>query len=181
MKRFALLALLLMGCGGTPGPANPSDSATPVADSTAAAGSGNNGWFTQFGPDGSFSVQFPKAPETVGKSVAGMTLAYPLDKMASSLTLVQAPLPLKFTAQDLAAIPNKNFGKNTKIVKNEKFQLQGRDALRLEMEISGNRVFMVIISAKPWLFQLVAFQSSASQRDYAVEREQFFQSFQFTR
>ena len=174
-KLFAIvsLALPLMGCQG---PAAPTDSGTP-----AIAVQENQSWFTHFAPDGSFSLQFPKAPEKVGSNPMAIVLVSPLDKQGSNLSLIQMPLPPGMSAEKLSQEPEKFFGKGVKLVKVESLSMGPHKALKVQLEAGGNRVWVQLILARPWLYQLVALQAAGSAQDFAAERQQFFASFQFTR
>ena len=46
--------------------------------------------------------------------------------------------------------------------------------------MKGTRVWVHMILAKPYLYQLLALQSGTATEDHASEREQYFSSFQFT-
>jgi hypothetical protein len=174
MKRWCLALLLLSGCQAGPAP-------TATTSTPAARIAENQGWFTYFAPDGSYSVQFPKAPESVGNNPQARLLAHGLDHQGSNLSLIQMPLPDDLNAQTASKNPAKFFAqKDLKIVGSSQAEWSGHAGVKLEMESQGNRVWVHMIFAKPWLYQLVALQTSQSSQDYGPEREQFFASFQFT-
>lgn len=168
--------MLLAGC--QTGPAPTAATATPAAPPLVAE---DQSWFTYFAPDGSFSLQFPKAPEDRGSAQTQLKV-HGLDKSGSNLTLVQTPLPPSFSADNVTKDPAKFFAKpGLKIVKSESGDWNGHKGIKLEMEAGGNRIWVHMIFAKPWLYQLVALQSSQSSEDFGPQRNQFFGSFQFTR
>jgi len=138
------------------------------------------GWFTHFADDGSFSLSFPKAPEKVGQDPKSQMLACPLDKQGSNLSLIQMTLPDGLSAQSLSKEPQKFFGQAVELVSVKETKVEGREALSVEMLAGPNRVWVTMIFARPYLYQLVALQSPTSPQDYASERQSFFASFHFT-
>ena len=169
------LAMTLWGCQGT---AATSASPTPKPSTAVAE---DQSWFTYFAPDGSYSLQFPKAPQHVGNNPQASLLAHGLDKRGSNLSLIQMPLPADLSADKVLKDPQTFFAqKGLRIVKSETAEWAGHKGVKLEMESQGNRVWVHMIFAKPWLYQLVALQSSQSSEDFGPQRSQFFASFQFT-
>lgn len=178
--KFWMLALgiFLMGCQGSPG------GSSPVATESPAPGAApvveDQSWFTYFAPDGSFSLQFPKAPEESGGPQQKM-LVHGLDKKGSNLSLILMPIPANFKEESVVSNPGAFFAnQNLKLVKSQKASWSGHEGLQLELESQGNRLWIHMIFARPWLYQLVALQSAQSEQDHAAERNQFFGSFQFT-
>ncbi len=170
------LALTLIGCQSAP----PPGATTPSP--TAVAAQADQGWFTYFAPDGKYSLQFPKAPETVAATPVILMLAYPLDKKGSNLSFVSSKIENKeFTLKQLVDKTRGQFGKDIKVVKSEEASWAEYKGVKVEMEMKGNRAWIHLIVAKPYLYQLLALQSSASTGDFPREREQFFSSFQFTK
>ena len=170
------LAMTLIGCQSAP----PGTSLTPTP--TAVVAQADQGWFTYFAPDGKYSVQFPKAPETVAATPVILMLAYPLDKKGSNLSFVSSKVENKeLTLKQLVNSTKTKFGKDIKVVKSEESSWGEYKGVKVEMEMKGNRVWVHMILAKPYLYQLLALQSSASVQDFPREREQYFSSFQFTK
>lgn len=169
------LGMSLWGCQGTAAtPASPTAAPAPAAVE-------DQSWFTYFAPDGSYSVQFPKAPESVGNNPQARLLAHGLDKKGSNLSLIQMTLPPEMSAETVIKDPQKFFAqKGLKIVHTENSEWAGHKGIKLEMESQGNRIWVHMIFARPWLYQLVALQSSQSTEDFGPQRSQFFASFQFT-
>ncbi len=121
-------------------------------------------------------------PDEADSVVDARLKVHGLDKSGSNLTLVQTPLPPSFGADNVTKDPEKFFAKpGLKIVKSESGDWNGHKGIKLEMEAGGNRIWVHMIFAKPWLYQLVALQSSQSSEDFGPQRNQFFGSFQFTR
>lgn len=171
-----VLALTLFGCQGAP----PPGAATPTP--TAAVAPTDQGWFTYFAPDGKYSLQFPKAPETKAATPVILMLVYPLDKMGSSLSFVSSKVENKeFTLKQLLESTKSKFGKDIKVVTSEEASWGEFKGVKLEMEMKGNRVWVHMIHAKPYLYQLLALQAKTSTQDYPRERAQYFSSFQFTK
>ncbi len=170
------LALTLIGCQAAP--PNAPLSPTP----TAVVAQADQGWFTYFAPDGKYSLQFPKAPETVAATPIILMLAHPLDKKGSNLSFVSSKVENKdLTLKQLVDSTKTKFGKEIKVIKSEEAAWGEYKGVKLEMEMKGNRVWVHMILAKPYLYQLLALQSKASTEDFPREREQFFSSFQFTK
>lgn len=171
------MAIFLMGCQSRPeGPVAGAATSTPGAAPVVE----DQSWFTYFAPDGSFSVQFPKAPEESAGPQQKM-LIHGLDKKGSNLSLILMPLPPNFKEESVVSNPAGFFAnQNLKLIKSEKADWSGHKGLRLELESKGNRLWIQMIFAQPWLYQLVALQSAQSEQDYSPERKQFFGSFQFT-
>ena len=170
MRRLLLGCFFLAGCTSPP-PVSQSTStpAPPPLASTA--------WYTHFARDGSFSLQFPKAPEKMGETPQSLVLTYPLDKKGSNLSFIQMPLPEDFSPQD----PAKLMGRpDLKVVSSRETKVAGRRAFEMELVAGDSRCWVTMVFARPWLYQLVALQSSQSPQDYAADRAQFFASFQFT-
>lgn len=177
--KVLLAASLLAGCANSPGPKE----ATPVAASTAVeAGIAEQraDWYTFFAPDGTFSVQFPKAPEQVGNKNGNLMVGYPLDKKGSNLSLVQTQVASDFSLAQLRKDPSKLFGKGVQVAKMTPGKVQGRDSADLEVTTGPNRLFIRMVLDAPNLYQLIAFQSATSSEDYSAQRQQFWSSFQFT-
>lgn len=173
---LTVLALTLLGCQSTP----PATTATPTP--TAAMAQVDQGWFTYFAPDGKYSLQFPKAPETKAATPVILMLVYPLDKLGSSLSFVSSKVENKeFTLKQLTDSTRSRFGKDIKVVHSEEASWGEYKGIKLEMEMKGNRVWVHMIHAKPYLYQLLALQAKTSTQDYPREREQYFSSFQFTK
>lgn len=173
---LTLLALTLLGCQAAP----PPTAATPSP--TTAVAQADQGWFTYFAPDGKYSLQFPKAPETQAATPVILMLVYPLDKMGSSLGFVSSKIENKqFTLKQLVEKTKGKFGKDIKVVKSEESTWGEHKGVKVEMEMKGNRAWIHLIVAQPYLYQLMAVQSKASTQDYPREREQYFSSFQFTK
>lgn len=170
---WALAGALVCGCQAPPA-TNP-NLAPPVSQVFEQPG-----WFTYFADDGSFSLSFPKAPERVGKDPKSQLLACPLDKQGSNLSLIQMTLPEGLSAQSLSKDPEKFFGQAVQLVSVKESQIEGREALSVEMLAGPNRVWVTMVFARPYLYQLIALQSPASPQDYAGERQNFFASFHFT-
>lgn len=169
-----LVSLLLLGCqSGTP-------VVTDLTPSPTVTSVQNESWFTYYAPDGTYSVQFPKAPEQVGSKGGNLMLAHPLDKQASNLSLVQTPLPKGFTPGQLRKDPARLFGKGVKVAKFTPGKVQGRESVDLELEAGPNRVWVRMIFDDGSLYQLIGLQSATSPQDYLKERQQFWASFQFT-
>jgi hypothetical protein len=176
-----LLALSLLGCQSAPPPAS-----TPTAGTaTPALVTQDQGWFTYFAPDGKYSLQFPKAPETTAATPQILMLTFPLDKQSgSNLSFVSSKIEKKdFTLEEVIkqTTTTGRFGKDIKVVKNEPASWGGYKGVKLEMEMKGNRVWVQLILARPYLYQLIALQSPQSSQDFSAQREQFFSSFQFTK
>ena len=168
--------MTLIGCQSAP----PGTSLTPTP--TAVVAQADQGWFTYFAPDGKYSVQFPKAPETVAATPVILMLAYPLDKKGSNLSFVSSKVENKeLTLKQLVNSTKTKFGKDIKVVKSEESSWGEYKGVKVEMEMKGNRVWVHMLLAKPYLYQLLALQSSASVQDFPREREQYFSSFQFTK
>lgn len=165
-----MLAFGLWGCSEPP----PATVATVASATPTAPAAQDQNWFTYFAPDGSFSLQFPKAPQSVGKAPGGEVLAHALDQKGSSLSLISMPLSPETNLEKLFSKPG------LKIIKQEKVTRGSHEGTSVEMEADGNRVWVMLFPAKPYLHQLVALQSSKSTQDYGAERAQFFASFQFT-
>ncbi len=170
------LAVALMGCQSTP----PPTALTPTA--TAVAAPADQGWFTYFAPDGKYSLQFPKAPETKAATPVILMLVYPLDKMGSSLSFVSSKVEnKKFTLKQLMDSTKSKFGKDIQVVHSQEASWGEHKGIKLEMEMKGNRVWVHMIHAQPYLYQLLALQAKTSTKDFPREREQYFSSFQFTK
>ncbi|MBX3167026.1 MAG: hypothetical protein KF760_06430 [Candidatus Eremiobacteraeota bacterium] len=171
-----LLALALLGCQSAPPPA----ATTPTP--TAVVAPADQGWFTYFAPDGKYSLQFPKAPETKAATPVILMLVYPLDKMGSSLGFISSKIENKeFTLKQLVEKTRGQFGKDIKVIKSEEASWGEHKGIKVEMEMKGNRAWIHLIVAKPYLYQLLAVQSKASTQDFPQERDQYFSSFQFTK
>ena len=169
-KLLALVGFTLMGCQAPAAPAGTNSPVVVVQE--------NQSWFTYFAPDGSFSLQFPKAPEKVGSNPKAVMLVCPLDKQGSNLSLIQTEAT-DISAEKLRSDPEKFFGKGVKLVHVESAPVGSHKGLKVEFEVGGNRVWVQLISGQE-LYQLVALQASVSTQDFAAERGQFFASFQFT-
>lgn len=170
-----LLALTLLGCQAATPP-----QATPVPPAPTTVASEEKGWFTYFAPDGKYSLRFPKAPETVAATPAVLMLAYPLDKKGSNLSFVSSKLEKELTLKDLVKNTTAKFGKSISVVKNEEASWGPYQGVKLEMEMKGTRVWVHMILAKPYLYQLLALQSAGASEDHSRERQEYFSSFQFT-
>ncbi len=164
-------ALVLVGCQSQ---SEPPVSLTP----SAAPVSANLDWYNYMAPDGSFSVLFPKAPESVGKNATDLVLACPLDKQGSNLSLIRMALPQGLTAESLEKDPARFFGKQVQLVKAQKGEWKGLPMLDVEMQVGPNRCWVKMIFAAPRLYQLVAL--SAPGQDFAAPRQSFFSSLQLT-
>lgn len=172
-----LLALTLLGCQSAPPPASTATAipATPVVANQ------DQGWFTYFAPDGKYSMQFPKAPETQAATPQILMLTCPLDKTGSNLSFVSSKvLKKELTLDTLIKQTTGQFGKDIKVVKNEPSSWGAFKGVKLEMEMKGNRVWVHMILTKEYLYQLIALQTPKATEDHAAQREQFFSSFQFT-
>ena len=166
-----LATLLLMGCQSLGEP--------PVALTPSAAPvSANLDWYNYMAPDGSFSVLFPKAPESVGKNATDLVLACPLDKQGSNLSLIQMALPHGLSAESLEKDPARFFGKQVKLIKVERGKWKELPMLDVEMEVGTSRCWVKMIFAAPRLYQLVCL--SAPGQDFAAPRQSFFSSLQLT-
>ncbi len=173
-----VLAATLFGCQSAPPPT--AVTATPTAP--VAQAQADQGWFTYFAPDGKYSLQFPKAPETIAATPVILMLAYPLDKKGSNLSFVSSKIENKdFTLKQLVEKTKGQFGKDIKVVKSEEATWGEYKGVKVEMEMKGNRAWIHLVVAKPYLYQLLALQSKASTEDFPREREQYFSSFQFTK
>ena len=172
-----LVGWLMAGCQSSP-PA-PTATGTPAVQATATPATlASTSWYTHLARDGSYSLQFPKAPEKVGETPQSLVLAYPLDKLGSNLSFIQMPLPEDFSPQDPAKLMSKP---GLKVVSTKETKIAGRRAFEMEMVTGDSRCWVTMIFERPWLYQLVAYQGGKSPQDYASERQQFFASFQFTR
>lgn len=173
-----LLALTFFGCQSGPPPA-----ATPTVETgTPVVANQDQGWFTYFAPDGKYSLQFPKAPETTAATPQILMLTCPLDKVASNLSFVSSKIEKKeLSFEQLIKQTTGKFGKEIKVVKNEPASWGQYKGVKLEMEMKGNRVWVHMILAKPYLYQLIALQAPGATEDFSAQREQFFSSFQFTK
>ncbi|MFN8613981.1 MAG: hypothetical protein U0931_40995 [Vulcanimicrobiota bacterium] len=179
MKIFPLLlALSLLGCQATP-PQSGTPTATPA---TPVLANQDQGWFTYFAPDGKYSLQFPKAPETQAATPQILMLTCPLDKTGSNLSFVSSKILNKsLTTETLIKQTTGKFGKDIKVIKNQSATWGDCKGVKLEMEMKGNRVWVHMILAKDYLYQLIALQTPKATEDYSAQRDQFFASFQFTK
>ncbi|MBS2038029.1 hypothetical protein JST97_23795 [bacterium] len=172
-----LVALTLFGCQS----AAPPTGTPTAAPATPVLANQDQGWFTYFAPDGKYSLQFPKAPETKFATPQILMLACPLDKLGSNLSFVSSKVEKKgLSLEMLIKQTTGKFGKDIKVVKNEPASWGEYQGVKLEMEMKGNRVWVHMILGKDYLYQLIALQAPKATEDFSAQRQQFFSSFQFT-